>query len=129
MKALLTIILIISAFVLHGQSYNFINGAWGYEKCQEELCGDSNMPSELYWRDSIMSVCIVNGEEHVSQSFHVSQVIDNSLFDVVDYLVATQEGYIVKLSGYKEGEKIIILSAYFYYEGFVIGILSYPILY
>jgi hypothetical protein len=129
MKKLLTFIFLFCASVVTGQSYSFINGAWGYEKCQEELCGDSNMPSELYWRDSIMSTCIVNGEQHISQSFHVSQVIDNSFFDAVDYLVETQEGYIVKLSGYKKGEKIVILSAYFYYEGFVIGILSYPILY
>lgn len=130
MKIILTTILIFTASVLVGQSYSFINGAWGLEQCQEEPCGDLEMPSEMYWRDSVISVCIVQNQQHITQSFRVLEIVDNqSLFQPVDYLIHTYEGYIVHLTGYTREEKLVILNANFYFEGALVGLLTYPILY
>lgn len=114
----------------NGQTHSFAYGVWGYENCQTEPCYDLNsIPSELYWNEEVISICISQDEGiHVSHNFSIFELIDNSYFEKVDILIQSQEGYIIQIEGYRQNEKTIILNAKFYYDGFLIGILSHPII-
>ena len=120
---------------LFSQNYNysFNNGLWGYDQivCCSNVYIPTEIPSELYWQDSSVSVCIINDSISVSKSFNLSeQIIDCPYCSDFQVSWTTNEGYLISFEGYDYDDgRRIIYAVRIYYEGFQIGELNYPLIF
>lgn len=126
---LIILLLILFSNSLFGQvNYTFISAGWGQfnQNSCDSLKSEINA-SELFWGDSLLTVCIIQENQYISKNFHIVEQSDNSGVYTLDFLLQTSERYTIHISGGYIQSKPVITLVHFYYEGEKIGYLSCPI--
>lgn len=133
MKQILALLFFLFPFNLFSQNYLFNNGLWGHENivCCSNIYKPSEIPSELYWKDSIVSICITNDSLSVSKNFQLyEQILDCPYCNHFNISWSTYEGYIISFEGYDyDDERRIIFIVRIYWDGVQVGELNYPFIY
>ncbi len=115
---------------LWGQNnFTFINAAWGTNQVQEELCGDPSAPSEFWLDGENASVCMNLDGESFSKNFALVPQEEFPTIGEFQTIYQTLDGYAIFVNGFYNKNQKVLTDVRFYYDGFLIGILSHPILY
>lgn len=110
-------------------TYTFVNAAWGIENCQEELCGDPSNPSEFWVDGENASVCMDLDDQHFSKNFQLVPQEDFPMLGGFQTVYQTLDGYTIFINGFYNKNQKVLVDVRFYYDGFLVGILSHPIIY
>ena len=117
---------------LFSQSYSFNNGLWGHDKvvCCSNIYNPTETPSELYWKDSLMTICITNDSISVSKNFYlVEQISDCEYCSDFKVYWTTSNAYFLDIEGHNySNEERVIFVVRIYLEGIQVGELNHPIL-
>ncbi len=109
--------------------FSFTNAAWGVEQCQNEICSDIENPSSFWLDGENASVCMNLDGESFSKNFALVPQEEFPTIGEFQTIYQTIDGYTIFVNGFYNKNQKVLTDVRFYYDGFLAGVLSHPILY